>query len=162
MATRKTATPAKTPEETPDMIQEAQEEEARDTLQAKQNEISKKDAIIEELKRQLEQAKKPAPGKPAESDYDRVHRIERECAAEGTDPWNVKVDVLAPHREKTEDPFYWLNVNGLSVQIPADDRYHSIKLPWACVLVDLLRYEKASLDFQDSLEVYDPETNPHR
>ena len=161
MATRKTTPAVTTPEET---MQEAREEEARDAMQQKQNEISKKDAIIEDLKRQLAEAKKPAPaaGGNRESDYDRVHRIERETIEAGEDPWSVKVAVLAPHREKTEDPFYWINVNGMSVQVPADDRYHDLKLPWACVLVDLLRYEKASLDYQDSLEVFDPETNPHR
>ena len=160
MASKKT-NPA--PETNNELDQEAQAEEARDSLQAKVNEISKKDAIIEDLKRQLEAAKKPfARSSSNETDYDKVHRIEKETAEAGIDPWTVKVDVLVPHREKSEDPWFWLNVNGQSVQVPANDRYQALKLPWACVLVDLLKYESFSMDYQDSLEVYDPETNPKK
>ena len=165
MATKKTATPAeKAPEKETELTLEAQEEEFRDRLQQKQNEISKKDAQIEQLKAQLAAAQKPAPAAAMsqESDYDRIHRIEKETAEAGTDAWTVEVEVLVPHREKTEDPWYWICVNNQSVQIPANDRYQRMKLPFACVLVDQLAYEKHSADYQDSLEVYDPETNPHR
>ena len=128
---------------------------------AKKTELEKAQAEIEALKAQLEAAKKPAQRGGKETDFDRVHRIEQETADAGIDPWTVEVEVLAPHREKTEDPWYWINVNGMSVQIPANDRYQAMKLPWACVLVDLLKYEKQSIEYQDSLEVFDPETNPH-
>jgi len=156
MATKKTAVPElKVPEEENEATVQEETENRAAELAAKDEEIAK-------LKAQLAEAKKPKAAAEKETDYDRVHRIEKETIEAGIDPWSVQVEVLVPHREKTEDPWYWLNVNGLSVQIPARDRYEKLKLPWACLLVDHLRYEKASVDFQDSLEVYDPETNPHR
>ena len=159
MATRKKT--ELTEQEEP--IQEEAVQAEEPVQEAAENaELAKARAEIEALKKQLAErqpAKRPAGN---ETDYDRVHRIEQETAEAGKDPWTVEIDVLVPHREKTEDPWYWINVNGLSVQIPANDRYQTMKLPWACVLVDLLKYEKASLDYQDSLEVFDPETNPHR
>lgn len=150
MATKRTAKPEVSAEEEPIVTEQA--EEPKDLEQAKEE--------LAALRAQIAEMQKPRNGK--ETDYDRVHRIEKETAEAGIDPWTVMVDVLAPHREKTEDPWYWINVNGMSVQIPANDRYQSLKLPWACVLVDLLKYEKHSIDFQDSLEVFDPETNPHK
>ena len=150
MATKRTAKPEVSAEE--ETIVTEQAEEPKDLEQAKEE--------LAALRAQIAEMQKPRAGK--ETDYDRVHRIEKETAEAGIDPWTVMVEVLVPHREKTEDPWYWINVNGLSVQIPANDRYQNLKLPWACVLVDLLKYEKASIDFQDSLEVFDPETNPHK
>ena len=149
-------------------------EEAAEELEAKPEEIVKgnaleevvrsKDEEIARLKAQLQaQMAKARPNRAGrESDYDRIHRIERETDANGVDPWTVEVEVLVPHREKTEDPWYWINVNGRSVQIPANDRLTVMKLPFACVLVDQLYYERRSADYQDSLEVFDPETNPHK
>ena len=120
---------------------------------------AKKIAEIAKLKAQLAGAK-PVNRGGKETDYERVHRIEQETAEAGTDPWTVTVEVLVPHREKTEDPWYWINVNGIIAQIPANDRYQELKLPWACVLVDLLKYEKYSNEYQDSIPNWDPETNP--
>lgn len=157
--------------QTPELTQENQEAEtiaAQGEAIVKQPdasaELAAKDAEIARLKAQLQAQmakQKPLSRSGNESDYDRVHRIERETDAAGQDPWEVEIEVLVPHREKTEDPWYWINVNSRSVQIPANDRYQAMKLPFACVLVDQLMYEKKSADFQDSLEVYDPETNPH-
>ena len=127
---------------------------------AKDNETAKLQAEIAALKAQLAE-KKPA-GRSTESDFDRVHRAEEEAIAGGVDPWTVEIDVLVPHREKSEDPWYWLSVNGRTVQIPSNDRYQKMKLPFACVLVDTLAAQRRSIDYQDSLEVFDPETNPHR
>ena len=78
------------------------------------------------------------------------------------DLFTVEVEVLVPHREKTEDPYYWISVNGRTVQIPANDRYQKMRLPFALVLVDTLKYERHSADYQDSLEVFDPVDNPHK
>ena len=142
MATRKTS-----PAEVPEM-----EEKAAEPV----TELEKKDAEIAALKAQL------ARSKPSlRSDYERVKQACEEAAAAGIDPWTLTIEIMVPHREKTEDPWYWINVNGLSVQIPANDRYQEIKLPWADVLVETLRAEKRALDYQDTLEVYDPVTNPH-
>lgn len=140
--------------------QENQEEIVKQPETGKET-LAQKDAEIAKLKAMLEAAKKPFTGSK-ETDRERVHRLEAETNEAGTDPWTVETEVLVPHREKTEDPWYWINVNGRSVQIPANDRYQKMKLPFACVLVDLLSYEKHSADYQDSLEVYDPETNPHK
>ena len=150
MATKRN--PAQTEEQLLEQPTEEAQKDANEQLKAQQ-------AEIEKLKAQLA-AMQTRP--VAQNDAEVVRAACREAAEKGVDPWQIKVNVRAPRRPGKEDPWYWLNVNGLSVQIPADDRYHSLKLPWACVLVDLLRYEKASLDYQDSLEVYDPETNPHR
>ena len=135
--------------------------EATEQEPVKENETAKLQAEIAALKAQLEQSKKPA-GRNAESDFDRVHNAEAECAESGTDPWGVEIDVLVPHREKTEDPWYWVSVNGRTVQIPANDRYQKMRLPFACVLVDTLAAQRRSIEYQDSLEVFDPETNPHK
>ena len=135
--------------------------EATEQEPVKENETAKLQAEIAALKAQLEQSKKPA-GRNAESDFDRVHNAEAECVLSGTDPWGVEIDVLVPHREKTEDPWYWVSVNGRTVQIPANDRYQKMRLPFACVLVDTLAAQRRSIEYQDSLEVFDPETNPHK
>ena len=150
MATKKTAIP------------ELEVPESEDREQDQADAIAAKDAEIAKLKEQLAAVKRPNAGTGVETDYDRVHRIEKETIEAGTDPWSVYVEVLSPHREKTEDPWYWLQINGLSVQVPANDRYQKLRLPWACLLVDHLKHEKRNIEFQDSLEVFDPETNPHR
>lgn len=160
MASKKTTTPPEVQEE---MIQEEPAAKEPAAKVPENAELAAARAEIEALKKQLA-AKAPArrAGGSTETDYDRVHRIEQEAAEAGQDPWEIEIEVLAPHREKSEDPWYWVNVNGRTVQIPANDRYQTMKLPFACVLVDLLKYEKHSLDYQDSLEVFDPETNPHK
>ena len=150
MASKKSAAP-----------EENIQEEVKEEIVSKEDEIAQKDAEIAKLRDQLAAAQRPAAGSK-ETDYDRVHRLEKETAEAGIDAWTVETEVLVPHREKTEDPWYWINVNNMSVQIPANDRYQKMKLPFACVLVDTLWYEKHSLDYQDSLEVFDPETNPHK
>ena len=150
MATRKTS-PANVPE-----TEETAEENVQ-PVSGKDAEIAKKDAEIAALKQQLANAKPSL-----KSDYERVKQACEECEAGGVDPWTVKISIMVPHRAPTEDPFYWISVNGMSVQIPANDRYQEIKLPWADVLVETLRSEKRALDYQDSLEVYDPVTNPHK
>ena len=155
MATRKQNIP---PVEEP--VEEIKEQEAA-PAEEKDSTIAQKDAEIAALKAQIEAMTARKNG-GKESDYDRIHRIEKEAEEAGLDMWGIEVEVLVPHREKTEDPWYWIQVNNLSVQIPANDRYQAMKLPFACVLVDLLMYERHSIDYQDSLEVFDPVENPHR
>ena len=150
MATKRTAKPEVSAEE--ETIVTEQAEEPKDLEQAKEE--------LAALRAQIAEMQKPRAGK--ETDYDRVHRIEKETAEAGKDPWTVMVDVLVPHREKTEDPWYWINVNGQSVQVPANDRYFELKLPWAAALTDMIEAEWHASDFQDGIEVFDPVTNPHR
>ena len=147
MATKKTTPEVKAPETEE---QAAVQPEANDAMAAK-------DAEIAELKAKLQRARPDL-----RSDYERVKAACEEAAASGVDPWTVEIEVMVPHREKTEDPWYWINVNGQAVQIPANDRFQAVKLPWADVLVETLRSEKRVLDYQDSLEVYDPVFNPHK
>ena len=70
------------------------------------------------------------------------------------------VSIRAPRRPGKEDPWYWLNVNSISVQVPADDKYHDLKLPWAETLINMLEAERYAGEYQDGIEVYDPQTNP--
>ena len=59
----------------------------------------------------------------------------RLAAADGVDPWTVKISVLAARIGKGEDS-YWLCVNGKTMQVPANERYYELSLPLAQCLVD--------------------------
>ena len=142
---------------------DVQEEETQVTAEDNGGALAAAQAEIAKLKAQLA-AISPAnkTAKPArETDYERVHRLEAEALAEGRDLWDVKVELFVPHRNPTEDPFYWICVNSRPVQIPADDTIQEMRLPFACVLVDTLANEKRSAAYRDSVQVYDPKTNPH-
>ena len=131
-------------------------------VQADQQKLQAENA---KLKKQLEELQKQqAAVKPGsrENDFDRIHRIEKEALAEGKDLWGITVGLVVPHRNPTEDPWYWICVNARTVQIPADDTYQEMKLPFAIVLVDTLKSEKRAADYRDRLEVFDPITNPHK
>lgn len=158
MATKKT--PAKEPEQELELEETAPaaEKPAEDT-EAK---VKAQQAEIEKLKKQLAaaQAQKPAPRN--RDDAETVRQAARDAIAAGKDPWSETVSVRAPRRSGKEDPWYWICVNGRGVQIPADDKYHDVKLPWAEVLVDMLAAERSAEEFQDSIEVFDPVTNPHK
>lgn len=169
MASKKTTTPKQEVPETegqePEMTVEQLEEMARaeeaKPLKAEKpqkNREAELAAEVERLKAQLAAGSK----KSVMGDYERVMQASEECAAAGMSAWDMEIEVMVPHRERSEDPWYWVNVNGVSAQIPANDRYQKMKLPWACVLMDLLKAEKASADYQDSLEVYDPVVNPKK
>ena len=147
---------------TEEITETVNEELVQDKSQKK---VDEQAAEIRKLKAELEAIKKKQPviaGGKRESDYDRVHRIERETIESGEDPWTVMVEVNCPHRAPGEDPWYWINVNARSVQIPADDQIREMRLPFACVLVDTLYSEKRGQGYKDSLQVYDPVTNPHK
>ena len=101
-----------------------------------------------------------APGPyGAAGDYERVQKACQDAAEKGEDPWNVKISVQAPRRGKGDDS-YWISVNGRYIQIPADEKYYELALPFAQCLVDLIRAERRSNDFIDNIQVYDPITNP--
>ena len=141
---------------------DVQEEEQQEVSAEAQ--IAAQAAEIERLKAELAK-NKPAQkaARPVrETDYDRVHRIEAEAIAAGKDLWDVTVEVFVPHRNPTEDPFYWMCINSRPVQFPADDSVQEMRLPYACLLVDVLRNEKRAADYRDSMQVYDPVTNPHK
>ena len=89
-----------------------------------------------------------------------MRRACEQADRDGVDPWTVKISVLAPRIGKGEDSF-WLCVNGKSMQVPANDRYFELALPWADDLVEEIRARYRAADFADSIQVYDPKENPH-
>ena len=119
---------------------------------------------IERLRKENEQLKVnsiySASPMGSESDYDRVHKACDQAAKDGKDPWTLKISVLAQRIGKGEDS-YWLSVNGRTMQVPANDRYYELALPWAQCLVDEIRARYRAADFADSIQVYDPKNNPH-
>ena len=119
-------------------------------------------AEIEKLKAQLAAAQQQAKPGARQNDAEVVRKACEEAVKAGVDLWTVTVNIRSPRRPGKEDPWYWLNVNGRSVQIPADDKYYEIKLPWAEALINSLEAERKAADYQDQLEVYDPVTNPHK
>lgn len=97
-----------------------------------------------------------------DADYIMVKEACKAAEESGEDPWKIEIEVRAPRRPRGEDPWYWINVNGRSVQIPANDRRQKMKLPFANVLVEMLDADRRAEDYAASLEVYDPINNPHR
>lgn len=146
MATRKTNTD-------PDLI-ENNPADVEKTLADQQEEIRK-------LKEELAQAQQRGGGS-RQDDAAIVRKAAQEAAEAGKDPFDVVVSIRIPRRGGREDPWYWLNVNGRSCQVPADDKVHEMKLPWAETLINALEAERKAEAFQDGLEVFDPKTNPHR
>ena len=127
---------------------------------AAQQELEKLRAENEKMRAQLA-AQKRGPNS-RETDFDRVHRLEAEAIKAGKNLWDEKVEIRVPRKSNmSEDPWYWLNVNGRSVQIPANDEIQEMRLPWACHLVDTLQAEKRATEYKNSLKVYDPKVNPH-
>ena len=137
------------------------EQQAEETKPKADAQLAAQQAEIEKLKKQIAEMQKNT--RPvAQNDAEIVRKAAEEAAAAGVDPWEVTVKIRSPRRSGKEDPFYWLNVNGKSVQVPADDKYYDIKLPWAECLINSLDAERRAADFQDAMEVYAPVTNPHR
>ena len=156
------ATSRKTVQETPET-----EEEILETPETQVQEKAKAEDVEAMLKRELERLKaeneklrRRAGTNPTEA-YRIVKEACEECAKAGRDPWLEKIEIFVPHRSPHEDPWYWININGISAQIPANDTVQELKLPWAEALVSTLRNERLSEEYQDSLEVKDPKNNPH-
>ena len=128
--------------------------------------ISTMRAELEALKAENERLKKNSiaayGAAGAKSDYERVKEACDKAAAEGADGWGIKISIRAPRRPAKEDPFYWLSVNGQSMQVPATDQYFDLPLPYADCLVNMIAAEWFANDFADSIENYDPVTNPKK
>ena len=119
-------------------------------------------AEIEAMKAELKAAKqKPAAPAQRKPDAQIVKELCEQAAKEGKDAWGITVSIFVPKRGPQEDPWYWLNINGKSVQLPANNTYQEMKLPFADTLVRMLEAEDRAQRFQDALKVYDPKTNPH-
>ncbi len=121
-----------------------------------------KDARIAELEARLAAAERQAAGYRAGNDAKIVQQAIREAIAEGKDLWDVKVSVRVPERRDTSEKSYWIMVNGRSVQIPANNQYQEMRLPFAEALMNQLKADKYAQNFADNeIQVYDPFTNPH-
>lgn len=127
-----------------------------ETEMAEEEALDPKDEEIAQLKAEIDRMKGGGI-----QDYETVQALTRKAAAEGTDPWTVKVTIRVPRRPEREDPWYWINVNSRSAQIPANDKPQEMKLPFAEALLNFLHAENKARDFADTIQVYDPVTNPH-
>lgn len=128
--------------------------------------VSMMRAELEALKKENERLKQNSVqaygAAGAKSDYERVQEACQKAAEEGADAWGIKISIRAPRRPAKEDPFYWVSVNDRQIQIPANDKYYDLALPFAACLVDMIAAEWMAADFADNIENYDPVTNPHR
>lgn len=147
MATRKTI-----PE--PEVI-ETVNNDVEKTLAEQQEEIR-------QLREELAKAQRKPGGGGLQDDAAMVRKAAQEAADAGIDAFEIVVSMRIPRRGNREDPWYWLNVNGRSCQLPANDQIQELRLPWAEDLINKLEAERRAENFQDSLEVYDPITNPKR
>ena len=158
MATKKSSTPVL---ENP-VDEEMLEEEKRDDAQ----QLANMKAELAALKKENERLKlnniSAASDAGSMSDYERVQEACKRAVETGEDPWKIKISVRAPRRPKKEDPYYWVSVNTKSIQIPANDKYFELALPYAETLVNMIEAENFANDFIDSIEDYDPVTNPHK
>ena len=152
MATKKSTPVLETPE-----IEEPE---------VKQNDQAQLMAELEKLRKENERLRQNSvaaySATGARSDYERVQEACKKAAEEGADSWNIKISIRAPRRPAKEDPFYWLSVNGRTIQVPANDKYFDLALPFAACLTDMIQAEWFANDYADSIEEYDPVTNPHR
>ena len=123
--------------------------------------IDERDAEIERLKAELENARRAVTYSSPADDLKRVRALCEEVAKSGGDAFEIKVPIRVPRRPANEDQWYWINVNGRSAQIPADDKVQELRLPWAEVLLNMIEAEERAKDFADSVQVFDPVTNPH-
>lgn len=161
MATKKSGTPV--PEEPVAEDMELENEAGKPEETA---ETAKLKAELEALKKENERLRQNSVAaygvQGARSDYERVKAASIKAAQEGADEWGIRISIRAPRRPAKEDPFYWLSVNGRTVQVPANDRYYDLTLPFANCLVDMIASEWFANDYADSIEEFDPVTNPHR
>lgn len=158
MATKKSSTPVLDipVDEDAELENEAQKLQQMVNMQAELAALKKEN---ERLKANSVAAYGAAGGM---SDYDRVQDACRKAAEDGADSWGIKISIRAPRRPAKEDPFYWLSVNGRTLQVPANDKYFDMALPFAACMVDMIQAEWFANDYADSIEEYDPETNPKR
>lgn len=123
--------------------------------------LAEQQAQIEKLQEELAKAQQRRTGN-LQDDAALVRKLAQEAAEAGKDPFEIEVSIRIPRRGRGEDPSYWLNVNNHSCQVPANDQIEKLRLPWAEALIKALEAERKAEAFQDSLEVYDPITNPKK
>ena len=123
-------------------------------------------AEIEKLKAENERLRKNSVlagnAMGQKSDRDRVREACEKAAKEGVDAWSQTISVRAPRKPAKEEPYYWISVNARTIQVPANDRYFDLPLPFAQCLVDMVAADWMAQDYSDSIENYDPITNPKK
>ena len=87
-------------------------------------------------------------------------RLATQVAEAGENAWNVKVKVRVPRKQGAGDDDFWIVVNGVSAQIPANGEVQEMKLPFAMNLMESLEAEEKAIEFAEGLQLYDPVTNP--
>lgn len=164
MATKKEKAPEEIVNEATETVKEQHDTDMVQAMKDLKNQIAalQKDLDTQkkenaELKKNSVHSSSPYGGK---SDYERVQEACRQADAEGVDPWGTKISVLAPRIGKGEDS-YWLCINGRSIQVPANDRYYELALPFAECLVNEVQARNRASDYIDKIEVFDPKDNPH-
>ena len=160
MATKKNV--AKEPEEITELTaEETEQEPVRNDAPDPQMLAMKKE--IERLQKENETLRKNSVHSSSPygsgSDRERVAKACQDAADKNLDPWGIKISVLAQRIGKGEDS-YWLSVNGRTLQVPANDRYYEMALPFAQCMVDEIGARHRAEDYIDSIEVYDPKDNP--
>lgn len=119
-----------------------------------------RDEEIRRLKAELEKANARAAYASPGEELERVNEMAKQAAEDNEDPWKIMVKIRVPRRPATEDPWYWININSQSAQIPANDKVQEMKLPYAITLLSMLAAEDTTKDFVDRIQVYDPLMNP--
>jgi hypothetical protein len=152
----------KTPEQKPEENEQEQQQTDVKSVPKTKETSSTKDERIAELEARLAAAEQRAAGYRAGNDAEIVQQAIRDALAEGKDPWDVMVSVRVPERRDTTEKSYWFMINGKSVQLPADNKYQEMRLPFAETLMNTLKADKYAQNFADKgIQVYDPFTNPH-
>ena len=123
-----------------------------------------KDAEIARLKAELAEAKKVNVSEVfvpnGRGDMERIMRLATQVAEAGENAWNVMVKVRVPRKQGAGDDDFWVVVNGVSAQIPANGEVQEMKLPFAMNLMESLEAEERAIEFAEGLQTYDPVTNP--
>jgi len=149
------------PEQKPE-AEELEQQTDMKSVPAEQEASSTKDARIAELEARLAAAEQRAAGYRSGNDAEIVQQAIKEALAAGKDPWDVMISVRVPERRDTTEKSYWFMINGKSVQLPADNKYQEMRLPFAETLMNTLKADKYAQNFADNgIQVYDPYKNPH-
>ena len=143
---------------------DGEEEEDSSTALGMTQQQDDKDAEIARLKAELAEAKKVNVSEVfvpnGRGDMERIQRLATQVAESGENAWNVKVKVRVPRKKGAGDDDFWVVVNGVSAQIPANGEVQEMKLPFAMNLMESLEAEEKAIEFAEGLQTYDPVTNP--
>ena len=152
MATRTNKAAIESEVQEPNPVETAQRTAANDEMQER----------IAKLEAQLAAERAKSAGYRSGNDAQVVEKAIQDAIAEGKDLWEVMVSVRVPERRDTNEKSYWIMVNGRSVQIPANNQYQELRLPFAEALMNTLKADRFAQNFaENDIQVYDPHTNPH-